>query len=146
MRYERYLSQHDAGLLGELAETLMRVRDVKFNTGEKLVEMIASSAILAADVMSCDCVGLGSEVTYRPVGAQETNTIAIVFPEQANRSLSRVSILAPIALALIGRKVNSIVEVEMAFSQVMFVQLMSVRRMLASGCLGPSTALTEEAG
>lgn len=135
MQHERYLSHRDTVLLAELAETLMRVRDVKFNTGEKLMEIIASSVILAADTLSHDWVGLESECTYRPIGEQETATVAIVVPGQANSALSRVSILAPIALALIGRKVNSVVEVELPFSQVMFVQLLSVRHAYRSELL-----------
>lgn len=132
MQYERFLSQHDAALLGELAETLMRVRDVKFNTGEKLVEMIASAFIHPADALRHDCVGLASEVTYRPIGDLNTATITIVLPEQANQAMSHVSVLAPVAMALIGRKVNSVVEVELPFGLVKFVQILSVRHAAAA--------------
>lgn len=132
MKIERYLTQDDAAVLSRLAERLMRMRDVKFNAGEQLIELISTSVLLPENVKKKDCVSLYSEVTYCKMDADDQHTLTIVCPQDANQELARVSILAPLAMALLGRKVLSIVEVELPFSQVMFVKILSVRHLASS--------------
>jgi regulator of nucleoside diphosphate kinase len=136
MKIERYLTQDDATVLSKLAERLLRMRDVKFNTGEQLIELISTAMLLPENVKKKDCVSLYSEVTYCKMDADDQHTLTIVCPQDANQTLARVSILAPLAMALLGRKVRSIVEVELPFSQVMFVKILDVRH-LSSASIEP---------
>jgi regulator of nucleoside diphosphate kinase len=129
MKFERYLTQHDAAILGRLAEQMLRVRDLKFNAAEQLVELISGAILLPANVSKKDCVSLFSEVTYCKVGSDETSTVVIVSPQDANQTLAQVSVLAPIGMALIGRKINSTAEVRLPFGQTEFIRILGIQAM-----------------
>jgi regulator of nucleoside diphosphate kinase len=126
MKFERYLTQHDAAILGRLAEQLLRVRDLKLNAGEQLTELISSAILLPADVSKKNCIRLFSEVHCSKLGSGETFTVTIVSPEDANQSMAWISVLSPIGMALIGRKVNSTIEVQLPFCQTEFVKVLGV--------------------
>lgn len=126
MKYERYLTQHDAAILGRLAERLLRERNLKFNPGEQLVDVISNAILLPEHVRKNDCVTLYSRVDYCSLGSEEEHAITIVAPEDANQGLALVSVLAPIGMALIGRKVGSIVELHLPFGQSDFVRILEV--------------------
>lgn len=126
MNIERYLTKHDAAVLSRLAEQQLRVRDVRFNAAERLIDLISSSILLPENAERKDCVTLYSRADYRKVGSDERRSLVIVCPQDANEALARVSILAPLALALIGRRRHSIVEVALPFDKVEFVEIMEV--------------------
>jgi regulator of nucleoside diphosphate kinase len=126
MKFERYLTQHDAAILGRLAEQLLRVRDLKLNAGEQLAELISSAILLPANVVKKDCICLFSEVRCSRLGSGETFTVTIVSPEEANQPLAWISVLSPIGMALIGRKINSTIEVQLPFGQTEFIKVLEV--------------------
>ena len=126
MKLERYLTQADATVLSRLAEQLLRVRDVKFNAGEDLIDLLSTAILLPENSERKDCVSLDAEVTYAPVGSDDKQVIVIVCPQDANQALARVSVLAPVALALLGRPVGSVVEVPLPFGQVQTVRVLDV--------------------
>jgi regulator of nucleoside diphosphate kinase len=128
MKFDRFLTQEDASTLSRLAEQLLRVREVRINFAEKLIELIATSILLPENAPRPDCVCLHSKVTYRVIGTDEHRVVHVVCPIDANDMLAQVSVLAPLALALLGRSVGSIVEIPMPFSQVQYVEIVEVRR------------------
>jgi regulator of nucleoside diphosphate kinase len=128
MRFERFLTQADAATLSRLAERLLRVRDVKFNAAERLIELIATSILLPEHAIRSDCVSLLSTVTYRMVGTDAHRTVHIACPLDASDALAHVSILTPLAIALVGRPVGSIVEVALPFSRIQYVEIVDVQR------------------
>ena len=136
MRFERFLTQADASALSRLAEHLLRVRDVKFNVAERLIELIATSILLPENAVRPDCVSLQSTVTYRVVGTDAHWTVHIVCPLDAGSALAHASILAPLAMALMGRPVGSIVDVTLPFNQIQYVEIVDVQR----GVFPPSEA------
>ncbi|MBS0309021.1 MAG: GreA/GreB family elongation factor [Proteobacteria bacterium] len=128
MKFERYLNQHDAAILGRLAERLLRVRDLKFNPGEQLTDIISNAILLSANTRKNDCVMLGARVDYCTLGSEEEHAVTIVAPEEADQASGMVSVLAPIGMALIGRKVGSVVEIQLPFGQTEFVRIMDVEK------------------
>lgn len=127
MKIERFLSQDDATTLSQLAEHLLRLRDVKLNFAEPLIEIIETSILLPENVRRDDCVALHSQVTYRDVGSDRSETVVIVCPQDASESLAHISILAPLAMALLGRPVGSSVEVVLPFNRIKLVEIVDVR-------------------
>jgi regulator of nucleoside diphosphate kinase len=126
MKIERFLSQEDAAALSRLAEQLLRLRDVKINPAEQLIELIGSAVLLPVNVERDDCVALHSKVTFREVGSCKLETSVLVCPQQAHEALARVSILAPVALALLGRPLGSIAEVALPFNQVKYLEVVRI--------------------
>lgn len=137
MKIERFLSQKDAGILSRLAERLLRLREVKINSAEQLVDLISNAILMPENAQRKDCVALYSEVTYREVGTSRLETIFLVCPQETNEALARVSILAPVAMALLGRPVGSIAEITLPFKQVKYVMITDVKH--ADGNMQPGS-------
>jgi len=129
MKIERVLSQEDAAVLSRLAENLLRMREVSFNFAEQLIELISTSVLLPQNVQRHDCVSLQSEVTFREVGTTHSETVLLVCPQDAHEGLARISILAPLAMALIGRPVGSVAEVVLPFNRVKYLEITGVRQL-----------------
>lgn len=127
MKVERYLSQRDAATLCRLAEQLLRLRDVNLNSAERLLDVISSAILLPEHATRTDCVSLHSEVTYRHVGAQDQSSLVLVCPHDANTALAHMSALAPLALALLGRCVGSIVQVVTGSERIEYVEILAVK-------------------
>lgn len=132
MRVERYLSQRDAATLCRIAEQLLRVHDAKLYCADRLVQLISSSVLLPGHAERDDCVALMSEVTYRRVGHSETHTVVLVGPGEANDALGHLSVLAPLAMALLGRTAGSIVEVTPGAGHVEYVEILALAQASAS--------------
>jgi regulator of nucleoside diphosphate kinase len=127
MKFDRHLTQEDIASLGQLAEDLLRLREATFNAGEKLVEVLTTSNLLPRDTGNLDCVSLYLDVAYRLIGSDHVHSIVIVCPHDANEMLGRVSILAPLPMALIGRAKHSIVEVHLPSQEIQYVEIVEVR-------------------
>lgn len=129
MKTERFLSQNDATTLSRLAENMLRMREINFNHAERVIELITTSVLLPETDQRNDFVRLHSGVVYRAVGTVDLHSIVIACPRDANESnhaLSTVSLLTPLAMALIGRVVGSIVAVELPFGQIQYVEVVAV--------------------
>jgi regulator of nucleoside diphosphate kinase len=127
MKFDRYLTQEDTATLGRLTEELLRLREVTFNTGEKLIEVLTTSVLLPKNAKKQGCVSLYSEVAYRLIGSDQVHSIVIVRPQDADETLARVSILAPLPIALIGRAKDSVVEVPLPSNEIQYVEIVDVR-------------------
>ena len=117
MKIECYLTHHDTAVLGRLAEHMLRMRELRFNAVEQVLELLSGATLLPAGVSKEDCVSLNATVTYGKPDGSETHTVLILSPEDTARAKTQdagpmpVSVLAPVGLALIGRKVGSMVDV-----------------------------------
>lgn len=136
MTIRRYLDHDDAYQLRMLVEQLLRVRDVQFNAAEKLIELIATAMILPVNSERDDYVSLNSEVDYRKYGTNEIQTTKIVYPHEANDSSGCPIGPAPLAMAMLGHRVGSVVEVSHSSNELEFYEILQVRK-LASDVLRP---------
>ena len=134
MKIERYLSQHDASTLSRLAENLLRLRDVKFNHAERIIELITTAILLPENSQRNDYVSLYSTVVYRAIGTSQLKSIVIVCPQDASDVLAKISLLAPLAMALLGRVVGSVVAVTLPFNQVQYIEIVEVQRAYEDAC------------
>lgn len=150
MKNERFLTEQDAATLSQLADELLLVRDAKVNFTNKLNELISASTLLPDDRGRADCVALHSTVTYRTVGSNDRKSLVIVCPEDADSASGRISILAPLAMALLGHCKRSIVEFHLPFNQTQFVEIMDVEPASAEGneaaCIAPDFDADKSAG
>lgn len=140
MLNERFLSQKDACLLSRLAEAMLRLRDVKFNFADRLVELLSGAILLPETSTRDDYVRLNTVVTYRAVGSASHECLLIVCPQDADDALARVSILSPQAMAMLGRLVGSIVEISLPFGRVQYVEIVDVAPIDACHGIGEETA------
>jgi regulator of nucleoside diphosphate kinase len=126
MNFKRYLTQHDATLLSKHAENLLRELDLNYNCGEQLIEILKSSVLLHEKSRRDDCVSLYSEILYERLDTNDYHVTTIVIPSEASAALARISALAPLSLALIGRRITSEVDVELYGSYSYRVRIVAV--------------------
>ena len=55
-------------------------------------------------------VGMGSTVDYRDDATGETRTVTVVYPDEADLTAGKISVLSPVGTALIGLSVGQSIE------------------------------------
>jgi regulator of nucleoside diphosphate kinase len=102
-----YISRDDHAKLRLLLTTALHS---KISTSlQRLREELDRAVVLDPSAIPADVVTLDSKVTFEDLGTNEVEEYAITFPERANPEAKRLSILAPIGIALIGCRVGDVV-------------------------------------
>jgi regulator of nucleoside diphosphate kinase len=71
---------------------------------------LARANIVASDELPPDIVAMNSTVWFRDLDNDEIECFTLVYPHDADVDNDRISILAPIGMALLGYRVRDIVE------------------------------------
>jgi len=77
---------------------------------EKLAQELESGVLMEPQEIPSDVVTMNSVVKISFVGEEQQQEFRIVYPDEADFRMKRVSILAPIATALIGFRVGDLIE------------------------------------
>ena len=75
-------------------------------TGEFLAREIDRAQIIDGFERRPGLVAMGSRVTFRDNTTDQTRTVTLVYPEDADVAQNRISVLTPIGAALIGLSVS----------------------------------------
>lgn len=102
-----HLSRDDYAKLRLLLATALPARG--HAALDQLREELDRAAVIDPAAIPADVVTLESTVTYEDLDSDEIEEYAITFPDRADIAQKRVSILAPIGIALIGCRVGDIV-------------------------------------
>ncbi len=71
-----------------------------------LFDELDAATVVADSEIPSDVVVMGSMVTFRDVVTREESTVELAYPDRADPSRGRISILAPVGAALIGLRVG----------------------------------------
>jgi len=105
-----YITDND---MRRLRELIMVARQFKKEEERYLQELEAElnrATIIKSQEVPPDVITMNSEVHLRDLNTKEEITYTLVFPDQADASQGRVSILAPIGTALLGYSVGDVIE------------------------------------
>jgi len=97
----------DAERLRNLAEAASATYP---QTTDFLAREVERAEILPDAWVRSGLVAMNSEVTFRDDFSFQERSITLVYPEEANVEMSRISILTPIGAALIGLSVGQTIE------------------------------------
>ncbi len=122
------LSTHDAATLSAVIATFSPYEAPVSVAAEELAEMLAGAKVVAPDALGRNVVGLDSEVTYVEQPAGRTRTVRLVHPASADASAARISVFAPVARALLGRRAGAHVPVALPDSTIDGLHVVAVRR------------------
>jgi regulator of nucleoside diphosphate kinase len=75
-----------------------------------LVGELSRAEVVPSEHVPVDVVTMDSTVLLRDVDSSQATTVTVVFPERADASLGRVSVLAPVGTAILGFAVGDLVE------------------------------------
>lgn len=92
----------DYGRLSALAQASM---DKDLALGEELMGELERAAVVVDDAVALQTVQMGSTVTYT-TETGHMRTVTLVYPGEANIETSRISIMTPIGVALLGLSEN----------------------------------------
>tara|TARA_R110002049_G_scaffold307712_1_gene509021 strand:- start:14127 stop:14564 length:438 start_codon:yes stop_codon:yes gene_type:complete len=93
------INADDLAHLEGLADGMMRRHPT---LADRLFEEIGRARVVASNKMPQGVVGMGSTVTYRDETTGQEKSVTLVYPEEADISRLRVSVMTPIGIALIG--------------------------------------------
>ena len=106
-----YITQTDRERLGNLIQ-LVRNNDDRahFAYVNRLEEELEDAEIVAPEDIPPDVVTMRSKVKLKDLDTGEESVYSIVFPAEANFDEGKISILAPLATALLGYRRGDTVE------------------------------------
>ena len=87
-----------------------RYRQTRAPLLQALQEELDRSTVVPADAVPKSVVTMHSKVRVRDLMDQESETYTLVYPNQANINQNRLSVLAPLGMALLGNRVGQIVK------------------------------------
>ena len=104
------VTREDRELLGRLIEARRRgFRDDEAHL-DALEDELDRAEVVEADAIPPDVVTMRSRVRVKDLRSGQETVYTVVFPGQANVSLGRLSILAPLGTALLGYRQGDVVE------------------------------------
>lgn len=93
------INADDLAHLEGLADGMMKRQPALAN---RLYDEIARARIAKASKMPKNVVSMGSTVTYRDETTGQEKSVTLVYPEEADITQLRVSVMTPIGVALLG--------------------------------------------
>lgn len=111
MTAPRYLQQHDAAVLSRLAAAWMGAGGERARAGARLAEVLATAILLPESDEPARYAALYSHVSCRNRGSGRREDVFIACPQDANLALAQVSLLTPLALAVLGRARGDVVAI-----------------------------------
>jgi regulator of nucleoside diphosphate kinase len=93
------INADDLAHLEGLADGMMKRQPT---LADRLFDEIGSARIAAPSKMPKNVVGMGSTVTYRDETTGREKSVTLVYPEDADITRLRVSVMTPIGVALLG--------------------------------------------
>ncbi len=103
-------TQDDLWHLAQLIECALRFQPIGHPHLAELKEELNTARVVAQEKMPSDIVTLNSEVRMRDLDSGHERVYKVVFPRDAHLSDNRISVLAPVGTALLGRRAGEILE------------------------------------
>ena len=101
------VSRRDAARLEALIDSPRWQNDA---TAEALLGELTRAEVVDDAAMPADVVGMHSRVECVDENSGETHTLTLVFPQEADASAGRISIMAPVGSALLGLSVGQSID------------------------------------
>jgi transcription elongation factor GreA len=107
----------EARLKGDLKENAEydAAREAQSNLENRIAELefkLSRARIIEREGISTDGVYIGAKVTLLDLDAQNNEAYTLVSKEEADYSQNKISIESPIGKALLGKKINEVVSID----------------------------------
>ncbi len=108
-----YITETDRKRLGNLIE-LVRDKGDRSNVAyvNKLEDELEFAEVVVSEEIPPDVVTMRSKVRVKDLDTEKESVYSIVFPTEADFDDGKISVLAPLATALLGHSRGTTVEVE----------------------------------
>jgi len=109
MRKQIYITKPDMHRLEQLVENSLMPTDSRMDTLERELER---AIVVDPEKISRNVVTMNSRVHIRDLDRDSELVVTIVFPFESNVDQNRISVLAPLGMALLGSRVGEGVRFE----------------------------------
>lgn len=96
------------------------------NAASQLDAELARAQVLPKDQMPPNVVTMRSKVVIKDLVLEKTREFILSYPEEANAELQRLSILAPVGLAVLGLRVGDEIEWELPGGETTTLKVLSI--------------------
>ena len=100
-----YLTDKDLVRLQELVAHFYRNPDI-----EALEEELSRAVVVPQELIPPDVVTMNSTVRFQDMATGKEMEVTLVYPDKANVDKGRISVMAPVGMALIGLSVGQTIE------------------------------------
>ena len=105
-----YVTERDMARLELIVDSAPQKNDHEKENVKRLSEDLDRASIINAKNVPHDVVTMNSKVCVMDVDSGEEMTFTLVFPEAADLSKGKVSVLAPVGSAVLGYRTGDMVE------------------------------------
>ena len=105
-----FVSRPDLNRLQALLEGYREQRREDPATLERLEQELERAVVVDGSEVPPDVVALGSEVVLLDLDSREELSFSVVLPSRANADDGRISVLAPLGMAVLGYRAGSEIE------------------------------------
>jgi regulator of nucleoside diphosphate kinase len=77
---------------------------------ESLEQTLDNAEVIPSERIPRDVIRMNSRIRIRDLGTRKKELYTLVFPEHADISAGRISVLAPVGIALLGRRKRDIIQ------------------------------------
>lgn len=102
------------------------IYQLKSSAAADLEEELARATVVPEFELPFAVVTMNSTVKFRDLESGKESKVTLVFPENANLDEGKVSVLAPIGIALIGLRLNEEIEWPMPSGHARRLQVVSI--------------------
>jgi regulator of nucleoside diphosphate kinase len=106
------LTDLDAIRLRSVARQLIGARGDPRLQGEELFDLLDAADVVPANAITADVITMNSTVVYDDSDNGRSDTLTLVYPDQADITRGCVSVLSPLGRRLIGARVGERVSFE----------------------------------
>ena len=107
-----YITEFDKHRLSELIDELHRIGYANRDALRRLEGELGRAQIVAPTEVPPDVITMNSKARLYDLEFEEAMTVTLVFPEDADPTQDKVSVLAPIGMAMLGYRVGDTFEWE----------------------------------
>jgi Transcription elongation factor len=100
------VTTYDMNRLFAMTEQLRKQGDAELLGLDQLEEELARCAEVSQETVPADVVTMNSNVTLKDLTSGKEITCTLVFPENADSTQGRISVLAPLGMAILGYRVG----------------------------------------
>lgn len=125
-RYELFVSARDAEALAAMLAAHRRDNPFEADASDELADLLMEARLVPGERLPDGCIALRSTVTYEEQPSGKRRTVTLVLPQEADASKSRISVLSPIGLALIGRKPGARVTAQPGNGRELVVRIVAI--------------------
>ncbi|MGH8670058.1 MAG: GreA/GreB family elongation factor [Burkholderiales bacterium] len=127
-QHELFVSARDAEALAAMLGAHRRADPFESDASDELADLLMEARLVPTETLPSDRVAMNSIVTYveEPSGVRRTVTLA--YPQEADATNGRISVLSPVGRALIGRRRGAVVAPAMPNGRELTIRILDATR------------------